>query len=194
MVTKNKNRPKFHKYMQNSTKQKVWNYMRRNRTFRFGDVMMVTGVKFRYLEEMLSKLQIAGYVELVEKVKPHTSRYYRLIKYTGVKSPNIQRGTLYDYNTNEEIDVDRKPVIVRFLSSLRDEKITMEMMIRDADIVRATAKVLLKKLKEIGVLSDIKPIERIDGVKAFAVNYEKVKALEEEIDSGALKAKSFLTR
>jgi len=76
--------------------------MRRNRTFRFGDVIMITGVSNIYLKNIIRYLKAVDYIIEVEKVKPYTSTQFTLIKYTGVKSPSFKGNTVYDYNTDEE--------------------------------------------------------------------------------------------
>ena len=173
----------------NSALKKVWDYMRRNRTFRVGDIIAITGVSHNYLKTILWHLRKADYIEMLEKVKPYSNTQYVLKKATGAKSPSLSNGVLYDYNTNEEIVV-KPPVAfnkdsnIKLLSVMREEEMTKEEMMHLADVREHTARKLWKKFSDRDVMSNIKPCKRKDGQKLFKIDINKAKELQEKLESG----------
>lgn len=166
--------------------------MRRNRTFRFGDVMMITGVTHNYLKAIIWHLTRVGYVEMVEKVKPYSSTQFTLIKYTGAKSPSIINGVVFDYNLNKEIKIETTPALTKLLAHMNESKMSKHTIAANAEVSFAVAKRWFTKLSEMEIISEIYPIERVDGVKAFVIDLEKVEQLKTDIKSGAFKIKGAL--
>lgn len=93
---------------ENSKKQPVWAYIRRNNPFRVGDVMVIQGVEQKFMKNLLWNLERAGYVRLENEPELYRDRVYTLIKNTGSKSPSIGNGYLYDHNTGENIEIKGK--------------------------------------------------------------------------------------
>ena len=67
-----------------SKRQNMWNYIRRNRQFRIGDVMMVCDVNYDYMQKFLKFLENASYINLKNEKKPYSSRVYVLLKNSGL--------------------------------------------------------------------------------------------------------------
>ncbi len=167
--------------------------MRRNRTFRFGDVVMITGVTHSYLKNIIWHLSRVGYVEMVEKVKPYSSTHFTLIKYTGVKSPSIINGVVFDYNLGKEIKIEITPTLTKLLACMTDAKMSKHTIATNAGVSFAVAKRWFTKLSEREIISEIYPIERVDGTKAFVIDLEKVELLKNEIEAGTFKIKGALS-
>lgn len=181
------------RYKRNSSAlKKVWDYMRRNRTFRFGDVMMITGVTHNYLKAIIWHLTRVGYVEMVEKVKPYSATQFTLIKYTGAKSPSIINGVVFDYNLNKEIKIETTPALTKLLAHMNKSKMSKHTIATNAGVSFAVAKRWFTKLSEMEIISEIYPIERVDGTKAFMIDLEKVEKLKQDIESGDFKIKGAL--
>ena len=190
MVTKNDNKRRVQ--IQSSIRQTVWNYMRRNRTFRFGDVIMITGVSNIYLKNIIRYLKAVDYIIEVEKVKPYTSTQFTLIKYTGVKSPSFKGNTVYDYNTDEELIIEHTPVVSKLLEVMIESKMSKQTISVKADVSLGVCKKWFKKLTELGLINEIKPIEKINKQKVFMIDLEKVEQLKLDIASGSFKIKGAL--
>lgn len=163
--------------------------MRRNRTFRFGDVIVITGVTPKYLKIFLIRLEHAGYVKMLEKVKPFSSTYYTLIKYTGVKSPTISNGVLFDYNTNEQIEIHPTPSVVKILNCMSDTKMTIVQISELSGVGISTVKKWCAKFLVLEVILKIKPIEKINNERAFLVDHKKVVKLKLDIENGNFEIK-----
>jgi|GEM_PF-2266504 len=141
--------------------QKIWNYIRRNKLFRAGDVLMVCEIPFSYFQKYLRFLEKSGYVQFIGKKRnPLTNRDYRLVKNTGVKAPLVSDNSLFDYNTNECFDFspDKKRKIeipenlMKILSSIKQEEITIPEIIEQANITKVGLEKWMERLKKIGVI------------------------------------------
>ena len=166
--------------------------MRRNRSFRFGDVMMVTGVTQNYLKNIIWHLKGAGYIVQGERVKPYSNTLYTLVKCTGSKSPSIINGVVFDYNLNKEIKIEVVPPLVKLLDVMVEQKMSKQTIAKNADVSFAVAKRWFKKMNELELIKEIKPIERVDGSKAFYIDLARVEALKLDVESGAFKIKGAL--
>lgn len=173
--------------IKSSIRQKVWNYIRRNRTFRFGDVIVITGVTYSYLNNMLRALKATGYIKELERVKPYNSTQFTLIKCTGVQCPSFKNKKVYDYNTKEEITIEHKPVVIKLLEQMNQEIMTKYQIIENTDVSFDVSKKWFRKLAELGLIADTSPVQRIDGRKAFKIDIEKVEKLKNDIEDGTFK-------
>jgi hypothetical protein len=191
MATTKSDKPLRYKRTSSALK-KVWNYMRRNRTFRFGDVMMITGVSHNYLKNIIWHLKGIGYLQEHEKVKPYSSTQFTLIKCTGAKSPSINNGIVYDYNLDIELKIKVVPPLLKLLDVMTKHKMSKHTIADNAGVSFAVAKRWFKKLSELEIIVEIKPLERIDGTKAFMIDIEKVEQLKLDIESGVFKIKGAL--
>lgn len=85
-----------------TNRQKTWNYMRRNKVFRIGDILTVLEVSEEGLKELIRQLNHVGYIKIVSKAKKFRDRKYKLIKNTGVQCPMVvHKKKLYDRNTEQ---------------------------------------------------------------------------------------------
>jgi len=99
-----------------SPRQKVWDYMRRNRTgVTVKDVMILTGIGIDQLRRYFSALQRAEYIKESKKAQSFKEREYRLIKCTGVIAPVAEhnKNILIDKNLNTKISTRVVPVYER---------------------------------------------------------------------------------
>lgn len=163
-----------------SALQKVWNYIRRNRVFRFGDVMMVVGVRHEYLRNLLWHLEGAGYVVCEDSKKRNSNSMFRVVKITGAKSPSIINGVVYDYNTDERFEVKRerdKERVIDVLCAL--ESFTKEELAQKAGVSIKSVGRRLKTLRELGVISEV-PRRVMNEKKRFVVDGKALEAVMNE--------------
>ena len=196
MLTKNRNidvenPPRYPR--KSSALKKVWNYMRRNRTFRFGDAMITTGVTHAYLKTIIWHLKRVGYLRELERKKPYSATQFTLIKCTGPKSPSIINGVVYDYNLEMVMEIKITPPLVKLLEAMSEPKMSKHTIASNAGVSFAVAKRWFKKMSELEIINEIKPIQRVDGTKAFIIDLEKVEKLKLDIESGAFKIKGALS-
>ncbi len=144
-----------------SARQKVWNYIRRNPIFRVGDIMITLEVKQGFLKQMFWYLSEAGYIRIDDDKVEYTDRVYTLMKNTGIKVPSMVGDKLYDYNTGEEIVVERKKVsfadiktsVIEILAD--GEKSTAEILAQTKGH-RASLSRVIKELLEDGTIISTK--------------------------------------
>ncbi|WP_041963429.1 hypothetical protein [Sulfurospirillum cavolei] len=91
-----------------SLQQQVWNYIRRNPAFRYGDILMITQISDSTLERYLRKLCKVGYVERGTVATSGVKRVdseYRVKAKLGVLAP-IVNNKKYLYDPNEKVQYD----------------------------------------------------------------------------------------
>ncbi len=165
-------------------RQKVWNYMRRNRIFIIADVMAITGANYKNLREMFKVYEHAGYIKVVRKGKPFTSTQLKLIKCTGVKVPTHDKNTntLFDYNIEEEIKIVVPSAYEKVLSCLNKSLISKEEINKQSDLSEATTQKSYVKLKELQIMTRVIPTRRNTfGYRLFNVDIQKAQKLLEHI-------------
>lgn len=144
--------------------QKIWNYIRRNKIFRFGELLMVCDVKFSYLSKYLRFLEKSGYIVFIGKRKnPLSNREYRFVRYTGVKAPVVNNNSLFDYNTNESFDYSphkkrEKEIpenLIKILNSVDQDEITINEILQKACIPKTTLDKWWVRLKKMGVVGGL---------------------------------------
>ncbi|WP_455756504.1 hypothetical protein [Sulfurimonas sp.] len=170
-------------------RQKVWNYMRRNRNFVVGDIMAITGIKYGNLRDMLKVLEIVGYVIAVSKEKPLTSNRYKLVKCTGAKVPiyTHKKQLFYDSNLNITIEVKRTPSIQKILNEMTKTPITKEEINKATMLSHATDVKCYRKLKELGIIIRTSPIQKnSDGHVVFNIDLDELEKFKEKIESGEI--------
>ncbi len=91
-----------------SKKQAVWDHMRRNPRFCVRDLIIVTEVSEEFLRSLFWYLEGAGYIRCDNDEKEIYRRQYTLLKNTGVQSPAMINMRLFDYNTKEELVIEKK--------------------------------------------------------------------------------------
>lgn len=157
------NKPIQYTKKKQKKRQQIWNYIRRNRHFRVGDVMMICEVNYDYMQKFLRFLQNAGYIRLETKSHPYSDRRYTLLKNTGVKAPLITDYGLYDNNTCEafrfgnckaEQKIYAPEVLINILESLDCNEITKESLIIKAKTTKAGLNRWWNRLKKFGVILD----------------------------------------
>ena len=82
-------KPQYKGYLKKKTvvKQKVWEYIRRNKRFRVGDLIIIFDLKLSYAKWLIWNFSKAGVIELIQDNKRFTERFYRLKQDTGIKAP-----------------------------------------------------------------------------------------------------------
>lgn len=162
-----------------SHKQKVWQYIRRNRTFRVGDLMVVLELNKQFLKPLFWHLQNAGYLRLIEDAKEYRDRIYQLIKDTGIKSPSVVNGEVYDYNTHELISFKNKkplsPTRLRLLNAMSEQVMSKQEIYAKAKIstTSGSAKKYMSEFVLKGIITKAMPLKRRDGYILFVIDHKK---------------------
>lgn len=194
----------------NSKRQSIWNYIRRNRQFRVGDVMIICEVNYDYMQKFLRFLQNAGYIRHENKALPYSDRRYTLLKNTGVKAPLMTDYGLFDNNNMEAVKfknykaepkIYAPDVLIKILNSIDYDEITKENLITKANITKAGLNKWWLRLKKFGIIlepidsndtsnkrwdSDYTPkYKRDDRKLLYKVNKARAKEVLKEIENGA---------
>lgn len=94
----------------NSLQQLTWNYIRRNQSFRYGDILMIIQISDSALDKYLRKLAKVGYIERTTTNTSSVKRVdseYRVITKLGVVAPVIN-DTKYLYDPNTKLQYSLK--------------------------------------------------------------------------------------
>lgn len=181
-----------------TAKQVVWEYMRRNRQFRVGELMMVAEVGKEFLLPIFRALELAGYLALDESSDNFNERHYRLLKNTGHKSPIILKkpcDIVKDRNTKEEFILDgNHPVQISdrlvLLHALKHQAMFREQIATIAKMHLFSAKTIryLSEFTEDGIMERLPRSPKIrDERRSYAINKEKrdelIRTLEESLRS-----------
>jgi len=181
-----KNRPR------RSTKQKVWTFMRRNRQFRVGDVMMILDVSKGFLMPIFRALELAGYLELETSSDNFNARHYKFKKDTGIRSPTVLKkpfDIVKDENTGDEIILDgNHPLQVAdkltLLHAMKHKQMFREQIAVVANIHQFSAKMIRYSLEftEAGIMERISRPNN-QGHRMFLIHQDKREALIRELES-----------
>ena len=172
-----------HLEIKNNIRQKVWNFMRRNRVLMVSDVMAITGANYKYLKEMIQTFERGGYIKVIKRGKTFSSMQLKLLKYTGVKVPAYDKSlnVIYDYNTKEEIDVSKVLIIEKVLEVLTEPLMSKQDIARNMNKTTDTLKNQYAELVSYGVLIRTNPLEYNDnGEMLFSINLRIVKEKKEQ--------------
>ena len=179
MISKDKNLE-----IKNNARQKIWNFMRRNRIFVVSDIMAITGANYKYLKEMITTFERGGYLQILRTGKSFSSTQLKLLKYTGVKVPAYYKAlnTLYDYNTKEEIDVSKVFIVEKILEVLKEPMVSKQEIARAVNKTTDTLKNQYAELIANSILERTNPIEYNDNKEIlFQVNLRIVEEKKEQI-------------
>jgi len=171
--------------IKNNIRQKVWNFMRRNRVLMVSDIMAITGANYKYLKEMIQTFERGGYIKVLKRGKAFSSTQLKLLKYTGVKVPAYDKSlnVIYDYNTKEEIDVSKVLVIEKVLEVLTEPLMSKQEIAHKMNKATDSLKNQYAELVAYGVLVRTDPIEYNDNSEMlFRVNLRIVKEKKEQFE------------
>ncbi len=173
----------------NDLKQKIWNYMRRNKRFRVGDIMMILEVREGTIRPLMWALQSAKYIRIENEAKEYKDRIYTFIKDTGIKSPSIVNGDVYDHNTKEEFKLQKQPTAYRMrlklLKAMSCPTMTKDEIAKGAEvsIKGGWAKQEFLYLNLKGAIVRTNPVQRRDKEILFTVNKEVRDELIRDIEA-----------
>lgn len=186
------------KRVRRSKKQQIWEFMRRNRQFRAGDLMMILDVDQDFLMPIWRALELCGYMQLEAGSETFRDRIYRLNKDTGVRSPVILKkpcDIVRDLNTGEEFVLDgNHPVQISdrlvLLHALKHKTMFREQIALIANMHLFSAKTIryLSEFTEDGIMERLPRSPKIrDDRRSYAINKEKrdelIRTLEESLRS-----------
>lgn len=187
-----------YKRVRQSKKQKIWAFMRRNRQFRVGDLMMILDVDQDFLMPIFRALELCGYMQLEAGTDTFRDRIYRLNKDTGVRSPVILKkpcDIVRDLNTGEEFRLDGShPVQIAdrlvLLYALKHKAMFREQIALIANMHLFSAKTIryLNEFTEEGIMDRLPRSPKIrEERRTYAINKEKrdrlIRTLEESLQT-----------
>lgn len=186
------------KRVRRSKKQQIWEFMRRNRQFRAGDLMMILDVDQDFLMPIWRALELCGYMQLEVGSETFRDRIYRLNKDTGVRSPSVLKkpcDIVRDLNTGEEFVLDgNHPVQIAdrltLLHAMKHKIMFREQIALIANMHLFSAKTIryLSEFTEDGIMERLPRSSKIrEERRTYAINKEKrdelIRTLEESLRS-----------
>lgn len=169
--------------IKNNLRQKIWNFMRRNRIFVVSDVMAITGANFKYLREMINTFERAEYIKILNAGKPFSSMQIKLVKCTGVKVPSYDKAlnVIYDHNTQEEFDVSKVSIIEKIIETLTEPLVSKQEIAKNTEKTFGSLKNQYAELIELKILERTNPIQyNKDKEILYRVNLRIVKEKKEQ--------------
>ncbi|MCF6207611.1 MAG: hypothetical protein L3J47_12100 [Sulfurovum sp.] len=156
-----------------SSRQRAWEYMRRNRIFAVNDVLLILeDMSERSFKRFLQQLSRAGYVKQISGGHAFRSRVYKLLRNTGVIAPrwidkqsrlydpNIQQMQLKDASVKLPVTVEAPSAVVpvpqeaydqgRIISILEDGACTLLSLQQRSGVPSARFASALHALKQSG--------------------------------------------
>lgn len=185
-----------YKRVRRSKKQNIWAFMRRNRQFRVGDLMMILDIDQDFLMPIFRALELCGYMQLEAGTDTFRDRIYRLNKDTGVRSPSILKkpcDIVRDLNTGEEFVLDGShPVQVadrlKLLHAMKHKVMFREQIAVIANMHLFSAKTIryLNEFTEDGIMDRLSRSSKIrEERRTYDINKEKrdelIRTLEESL-------------
>jgi len=176
--------------------QALWEYIRRNKMFRLGDALMITGLTAQTLNNYLWYLNNTGYIRLITKPKPINDRHYVLVKNTGLHAPTANKNLLYDYNTKEELRVppSREILEIELLQTLTKSQMSRQCIHRNIKTTSSSnsVRVAIFSLVEQNIIKRIHPPlrDKVNEEMLYEIDIEKVSELLEEKKSIIYKPRS----
>lgn len=184
------------KRVRRSKKQQIWEFMRRNRQFRAGDLMMILDVDQDFLMPIWRALELCGYMQLEAGTDTFRDRIYRLNKDTGVRSPVILKkpcDIVRDMNTGEEFVLDgNHPVQITdrlvLLHAMKHKTMFREQIALISNMHLFSAKTIryLNEFTEDGIMERLPRSPKVrEERRIYVINKEKrdelIGALEESL-------------
>lgn len=170
------------KRVRKSKKQQIWAFMRRNRQFRAGDMMMILDVTQDFLMPIFRALELCDYLHLETGSDNFRDRIYRLKRDTGARSPIILKkpcDIVRDLNTGEEFVLDGNHPVqiadkIRFMMALRSRVITREDIAKNAGIHQFSAKSIryLNEFVELGIMQKMPRSLEAHNKRGYKVDME----------------------
>lgn len=180
------------KRVRRSKKQQIWEFMRRNRQFRVGDLMMILEVKPQFLMNIIHSFELCGYVRLVTGSELFRDRIFLLKNDTGVRSPILNKEIIKDQNTKEVFVLDGKHPIqiadkLSFLYAMKHDQMTKKEIAHTAGF-DAHSMQSIRYLREFSdqqiMICQPTHMSR-EGQTVFVINTEKrddlIRTLEESL-------------
>jgi hypothetical protein len=99
-------------------KQRMWDYMRRNKTFKPEDMAILLEVKYHTLRSFLNPLELAGVI--LKKSKGKTildSVFVLVIKDNVINAPLVSAKEVYCYTTKISCDIGARGLLKKALAS-----------------------------------------------------------------------------
>ncbi|PLY08380.1 MAG: hypothetical protein C0625_01980 [Arcobacter sp.] len=183
-------------YKKNKKHQTIWNYMRRNRHFRMGDVMMVCDVSLGYLQKYIKVLEETEYIIHTNKNKrPYSNREYTLYNYTGVAAPRVVPEGLYDENINEthvlyeERIVHLPENLPEILESMKsNDAATKVELCKASGVTRKKLNDWWNVIEKLGVVKDrFQEVVNKKLVDVYIFDSSRVREIIKELKAGAYK-------
>lgn len=146
-----------------SIEQKIWQYIRRNKKFIFGNVMLVTGVGHKDLMQLLLKYESLGFIKPFRRDGSITERSFIVVEKLPLEIPDVNI-----FKTRNRSLHSLKKVLL-YLEKCSDE-VSLSMLERDVNLSRSQIRFCVEQLLKLDVLQLVR-------VRIYTVDTQKVQAL-----------------
>ncbi len=146
-----------------SIEQKIWQYIRRNKKFIFGNVMLVTGVGNKDLMQLLLKYEDLGFIKSSKSDGSITERSFIVVDKLPLEIPNVK---LFD-GRNRPLNSLKK--LLLYLEKCSGE-LSLSMLERDVNLNKSQIRFCVEQLLKLDVLQLVR-------VRIYTVDTQKVQVL-----------------
>lgn len=116
-------------------KQRMWDYMRRNKIFKPMDIMTILDVKYNTVRSFLYPLMIAGMVQKKEQSKKIAhSVYVFTAKDNVIHAPMVNSREVYCYTSGISIDIGARNILKGALEYMSQGQIAEKLGVSKAAI------------------------------------------------------------
>jgi len=146
-----------------SSKDKVWEYIRRNRVFCIKELMLVIKIDKTYLKSFIWILEATGYLKVAYWEAEFKNRCYTLIRNSGPITPKTESGEVYDYNLKQTFYIKNKlkELFLKVLDGVEAQEDLLEQIGID------------ELLSFILALKKSKKVQRVDVIDNFIDKFKK---------------------
>lgn len=148
-----------------SIEQKIWQYIRRNKKFIFGNVMLVTGVGHKDLMQLLLKYESLGFIKPFRRDGSITERSFIVVEKLPLEIPDVNI-----FKTRNRSLHSLKKVLLYLEKCSDSDEVSLSMLERDVNLNKSQIRFCVEQLLKLEVLQLVR-------VRIYTVDTQKVQAL-----------------
>ena len=128
--------PRTFRNGERTIKQKVWDYIRRNKLFTPRDIQVILRVDYQTLRGFLYPLEVAGLLVARNK-KIFMNKVYALnVKENEIYAPLVNKNEVYCYKSKSSCDVGARVLLKKALKSMSQQALADELGVSKATVNR----------------------------------------------------------
>ena len=117
-----------------STKQRLWDFIRRNKSFTPKTMAIIGGFSYQTLRNFLIPLEIAGVLKVQNKSKFMKRVYLLNTKMNEVTAPKVNWNRVYLHKEKLEVDVGAKALLLKEIKQSSQGRVAQQLGISKASI------------------------------------------------------------